>query len=178
MYCWSLAWKILRILSEAPEKPSDGYSSSVYLIIASWGTLSQITQPSCSQLLTLRNSARFGVSKSLQQRRELAVACCWVRGSEYNSVCTSPFEGHHYHNYPYHSLPQAKNRERTQPRPPTESWIKDLLSMAPPIRIRPSFPHSQSLPLGRASYSKSLFQELHILIHQRADRMKTTITEN
>ena len=99
-------------------------------------------------------------------------------GTEYNSVCTSPFEGHHYHNYPYHSLPQAKNRERTQPRPRTESWIKDLLSMAPPIRIRPSFPHSQSLPLGRASYSKSLFQELPILIHQRADRMKTTITEN
>ena len=41
-------------------------------------------------------------------------------GTEYNSVCTSPFEGHHYHIYPYHSLPQAKTRERTQPRPPTE----------------------------------------------------------
>ena len=40
--------------------------------------------------------------------------------------------------------------------------------MAPPIRTRPSFPLSQSLPLG--SFHKPL-----ILLHQRADRMKTTI---
>ena len=43
--------------------------------------------------------------------------------------------------------------------------------MASPIRTRPSFPLSQSLPSG--SFRKSL-----ILLHQRADRMKTTITEN
>ena len=43
--------------------------------------------------------------------------------------------------------------------------------MAPPIRARPRFPHSQSLPSG--SFHKPL-----ILIHQRADRMKATITEN
>ena len=30
--------------------------------------------------------------------------------------------------------------EGTQPRPSTENWIKDLLSMALPIRIRLSFP--------------------------------------
>ena len=42
--------------------------------------------------------------------------------------------------------------------------------MALPIRTRPSFPHSQSLPSG--SFHKPL-----ILICQRADRMKTTITE-
>ena len=36
--------------------------------------------------------------------------------------------------------------------------------MAPPIRTRPSFPLSQSLPSGS--------------FHQRADRPKTTITEN
>ena len=42
----------------------------------------------------------------------------------------------------------SNNRERTQPCPSTENWIKDLLSMAPPIRTRPSFPLSQSLPSG------------------------------
>ena len=43
--------------------------------------------------------------------------------------------------------------------------------MAPPIRTRPSFPLSQSF--SSASFHKPL-----ILIHQKADRMKTTITEN
>ena len=52
-----------------------------------------------------------------------------------------------------------------------ENWIKYLLSMAPPIRTRPSFPFSQSLP------SRSFHKPL-ILIHQRADRLKTTITES
>ena len=51
-----------------------------------------------------------------------------------------------------------------------KNWIKDLLIMAPLIRIRSSFPHSKSLSSG--SFHKCL-----ILIHQRADRMKTTITE-
>ena len=51
------------------------------------------------------------------------------------------------------------------------NWIKDLLSMAPPIRTRPSFPLSQSLLSG--SFHKPL-----ILLHQRSDRLKTTITEN
>ena len=55
--------------------------------------------------------------------------------------------------------------------PINKNWIKDLLSMAPPIRTRPSFPLSQSLP------SESFHKPL-ILIHQRADRMKTTVTEN
>ena len=44
--------------------------------------------------------------------------------------------------------PQVKSREGTQLHPSTENWIKDLLSMAPPIRTRPSFPLSQSLPSG------------------------------
>ena len=43
--------------------------------------------------------------------------------------------------------------------PSTEHWIKDFLSMAPPIRTRPSFPLSQTLPLG--SFHKPL-----ILLHQ------------
>ena len=53
----------------------------------------------------------------------------------------------------------------------TGKFTEDLLSPAPPIRTRPSFPLSQSLPPG--SFHKPL-----ILIHQRADRLKTIITEN
>ena len=53
----------------------------------------------------------------------------------------------------------------------TENWIKDLLSLAPTIRTRPNFPHSQSLPSG--SFHKPV-----ILIHQGADSIKTTITES
>ena len=63
------------------------------------------------------------------------------------------------------------NREGTQLHPSTENWNKDLMSMASPIRTRPSFPLSQSLLSG--SFHKPL-----MLLHQRADRMKTTITEN
>ena len=65
----------------------------------------------------------------------------------------------------------SNNREGTQPHPSTENWIKDLLIIAPPIRIRPTFPLSQSIPSG--SFHKAL-----ILLHQRADRLKTTVTEN
>ena len=43
--------------------------------------------------------------------------------------------------------------------------------MAPPIRTRASFPLSYSVPSG--SFHKPL-----VLLHQRADRMKTTTTEN
>ena len=60
---------------------------------------------------------------------------------------------------------------KCQPCPSTENWIKDLLSMASPIRARPRFPHSQALPSG--TFNKPLS-----LIHQRVDRMKTTVTEN
>ena len=67
--------------------------------------------------------------------------------------------------------PQVNNKEGTQLQPSPENWIKDLLSMAPPIRTRPSFSLSQSLPSG--SFHKPL-----ILLHQGADRLKTKITEN
>ena len=47
----------------------------------------------------------------------------------------------HYFHYLHHSLAsRSNNREGIQPHPPTENWIKDLLSMAPPIRTRSSFP--------------------------------------
>ena len=67
--------------------------------------------------------------------------------------------------------PQVNSREGTQLHQSTENWIKDLLSTAQPIRTRLSFPLSQSIPSG--SFHKPL-----ILLHQRTDRMKTTITEN
>ena len=63
--------------------------------------------------------------------------------------------------------PQVKQ----QPCPLRENWIKDLLNMAPPIRTRPDFLLSQSLLTG--NFHKSL-----IIIHQRADRMKTSNTGN
>ena len=65
----------------------------------------------------------------------------------------------------------VNSREGTQLHPSTENWIKDLLSMAPSIRTRPSFPLSQSLPSG--SFHKPV-----ILLHQGAQTVKTTITEN
>ena len=68
-------------------------------------------------------------------------------------------------------LPPSNNRKGTQPSPLIENWIKDLLTMAPPIRTRPSVPLSQSLPSG--SFHKPL-----ILLLQRADRLKTTVTGN
>ena len=42
--------------------------------------------------------------------------------------------------------PQVNYREGAQLYPSTENWIKDLLNMALPIRTRPKFPLSQSLP--------------------------------
>ena len=58
-----------------------------------------------------------------------------------------------------------------QPHPSKGNRIKDLLNLAPPIRTRPSFP-SVSL-----SHQEASPKPLN-LIHQKADRMKTTITEN
>ena len=59
--------------------------------------------------------------------------------------------------------PRISSGEGTQLHPSAENRIRDLLSTALPIRARPSFPLSQSLPSG--TFHKSL-----ILLHQRADR--------
>ena len=67
--------------------------------------------------------------------------------------------------------PQVNSRVETQLHPSTENWIKDLLSTALPIRTRPSIPLSQSIPSGS-------FQKPLILLHQKADRLKTTVTGN
>ena len=66
--------------------------------------------------------------------------------------------------------PQVKSSEGTQLHTSTENCIKDLLSMAGHIRTRPSFPLSQSIPSGR--FHKPL------ILHQRADRLKRTVTEH
>ena len=66
---------------------------------------------------------------------------------------------------------QVKQQGGNRLHPSTETWTKDLPSITLPIKTRPGFPHSQSLPSG--SFHKPL-----ILLHQRADRLKTTITEN
>ena len=111
------------------------------------------------------------VSRSLWRRYGLALVCCRVRGTARGGAYTRPFEGgHHYLHYLHHTLVSGQTTGREHS-PPTEYWIKHLLSKAPFIRTRPSFPHSQSLPLGR--FHKPLF-----LICQRAEGMKTTITEN
>ena len=67
------------------------------------------------------------------------------------------------------------SREGIQLHPSTENRIKHLLSMAPPIRLRPSFSLSQCLPpcLPPGNFHKPL-----TILHQRVDRLKTTITEN
>ena len=117
------------------------------------------------------------VSRSLLRRCRLTMACCGVWSTEYNGPGSC---GVFWHKsfwrrsplpLPYLGL-RPNNREGTQPHPSTENWVKCLLSMAPPIRTRPRFPHSLwDLPSG--GFHKAL-----ILIHQRADRIKTTITEN
>ena len=105
------------------------------------------------------------VSRSFWWRYGLVVACCRVRAArELLKEVTIIFITS------TRVWPQLKQQGGNSV-PSTENWIKDLLSMAPPIRTRSSFPFNHSLPLG--SFHKPL-----ILLHQRADRLKTTITEN
>ena len=79
----------------------------------------------------------------------MVVACFRVGGMDCGSTCMGSFEGgHHYLHYLHHSLAQVNSREGTQLHPSTEHWIEDLLSMALPIRTRPSIPLSQSIPSG------------------------------
>ena len=82
---------------------------------------------------------------------------CRVGGTECGSACTDLLR-----KSPLSSLPppvfalRSNNREGTQPCPSTENWIKDLLSMALPIRKRPSFPTQSVTPIRNfpwASYT-------------------------
>ena len=116
------------------------------------------------------------VSRSLWQRWGLAVACFRVGGTESSSVCMRHFDlSSTYTRLSLSSLPpwefgpRSSNREGTQPHPATENLT--FTEYGPPIKTRPCFTLSQSLPSG--SFHKPL-----IPIHHRANRMKTTITEN
>ena len=111
---------------------------------------------------------------SLQQRHGSTVACYGVR------TLTAVLEGAAcWHKSFWRRSPlfltqfglRPNYREGTQPHSSAENWTTELLIMALPTRARSSFLHSQSLPSG--SFHKS-----PIIIYQRADRMKTTITEN
>ena len=88
--------------------------------------------------------------------------------SEVTQSCLTPC---HPMDYIAYKVPPATEFSRQEywsglPFPsPTENWIKNLWSMAPPISTRPSFPLSQSLPSG--SFHKPL-----ILLHQRTDEWK------
>ena len=85
-----------------------------------------------------------------------------VRGTECSSACMGPFEGScHYLHYLHHSLVSGQTIGREHS-PTHQQQQQNLLNMAPPIRTRPSFPHSQCLPSG--SSHKPL-----ILHHQRTN---------
>ena len=77
-----------------------------------------------------------------------------------------------WRRWAYHSLAsgQTTGREHS-PTHQLKIGLKIYWAWPQSIRTRPRFPHSQSLPSG--SFHKPL-----ILIHQRANRIKTTITEN
>ena len=76
----------------------------------------------------------------------------------------------HYLHHVHHSVDSGQTTGREPSPAHQQKTGLDLLSMAPPISTRPSFPLRQSLPSG--SFHKPL-----ILTYQRVDRMKTTITE-
>ena len=61
---------------------------------------------------------------------------------------TGPFEGgHHYLHYFHHSLVSGQTRGKEQSPAHQQNWIKDLLSMALPIRTRPSLPPQSVSPI-------------------------------
>ena len=94
-------------------------------------------------------------------------------GTECGSVCKKPFEGgRHYLHYLRHSLASGQTTG-TEHSPAHQQKIGLKIYRAWPRQseLGFSFPLSQSLPSG--SFHKPL-----ILLHQRADRMKTTRTEH
>ena len=99
--------------------------------------------------------------------------CCGVQGHWEGQCLQETF----WMKSPLSSLPppwfglRSNNGEGTGPAHQQKIGLKVYWAWPPHIRTRPSFPLSQSLPSG--SVDKPL-----ILLHQRADWMKTTITEN
>ena len=104
------------------------------------------------------------VSRSLQQRCGLVVAYCRVGSTEGCSSYTGTFWRRLLSSLHTIVLSQVKQQGGN-----IENCINIYWAWHP-HQIKTQFP-TQSLPLR-------IFHELLILIHQRADRMKTTITEN
>ena len=77
-------------------------------------------------------------------------------------MCCSPW-GHK-------ELDSEKQQGGNTAPPIKENWMKDLLNMVLPIRTRPSFPPQDSVSHQEVSIS--------LILHQKADRMKATVTEN
>ena len=117
--------------------------------------------------------ASLWVSRSLWRRCGLEVACCQIGGTECGIACTGPFEGgHHYLHYLHHSLVSGQTTGKEQSSTHQQKYgLKIYWAWPQPIRTRGSFPLNQSLPSGSC-------HKLLILLHQREDRVKTTITEN
>ena len=109
---------------------------------------------------------------SVQESLVEAWACPRVGGTECSTTRMGHFEGGpHYLHYLHHGLASGQITGREQsPAHQQKNWIKDLLSLALPIR---QDPFSPSFSLLSRNFHKPL-----ILLHQRADRMKTRITEN
>ena len=104
------------------------------------------------------------------------MACCRVGGTECSSVYIRPFKGgHHYLHYLHHSLAsgQIKRREHS-PAPQQKTGLK-FIEYGPTNQNKTQFPPQSVSPIRKLSGS---FHKPLILLHQRADRLKTTITEN
>ena len=92
----------------------------------------------CGPLLLLPSI--FPRIRSLRQKHGSAGASCRVGGRVQLCMHWS-FEGsHHYLYYFHHGLASGQATGRNTAPPNKKHWIKDLLSIAPPIRTRPSFP--------------------------------------
>ena len=112
------------------------------------------------------------VSRSLQWRRGSAAACCRFVGTECGSACMEPFEGccHDLH-YLDHSLVlgQTTGREHSSAHQQKIGLKIYWAWPHPPKQFQVS--HKVSLSHQQASIGI-------LFIPQRADRMKTIITEN
>ena len=163
-------------------------------LLAVQGTLKSLLQHHSSKASSLQCSAFFIVQLShpymttgktialtrwafvckvmsllLNMLPRLVIACLLQgRGTERSSACVGRFEGGcHYLPYLHHSLASGQTTGREHS-PTHQQKIGSKICRAwhCSIRTRPSFPLSQSLP------SESFHRPL-ILIHQRADRMRT-----
>ena len=92
---------------------------------------------------------------SLWGRRAWTVACCGVRGTDYNSPGSRAVLAYVLLKEvtitvitPTIVWPQENYRDLRLPHPLAEIWIIDLQSIASPTRARPSYLHSQSLLAG------------------------------